>query len=154
MVLYQGFHTDKAITYQIDPITDDITKFLEVGQNTLKLAIEQAIVGNYIWDISHAIEQNLNKYDFKVIYDLTGHGVGKELHMNPFIPGFTSKKRHRTEKIEPEMTLAIEVIYSLSSHKMIPEPGMDWSLITADLGLSACFEDTILITKNKPLILT
>src|SRR3989344_8259950 len=70
-VLYQGYHTDKAITYQVDPKTNNVTKFLEIGQSTLELAIKQTVIGNYIWDISHVIETNLNREGYKVIFDLT-----------------------------------------------------------------------------------
>ena len=85
---------------------------------------------------------------------LTGHGVGHELHEDPFIPGYLTKKIEKTLEIKPGMVLALEVIYSMGSGDIAYEKGQDWSIITADKSMSACFEHTVAITNKNTLVLT
>lgn len=152
---YKGFNTDKAITYFIGKSSDcDTTKFLNAGKKALQKAIEVAVCGNYIGDISATIGTIIEEEEgYHIVRELTGHGVGKILHEDPAIPGFLNSKRKRTSPIKPGMTLAIEVIYAKGTSKFVNEKGNNWSLVTSDGSVSACFEHTIAVLEHSTLIL-
>jgi len=152
---YRGFHTDHAITLVAGgKSTPEIDVFLQVGKEALQLAIEQAQVGKRIGNISQAIEKKVVGAGYTIMKQLTGHGVGKELHEDPFIPGFVSKPIEKTMKLRPGMVLALEVIYSMGSADIAYEENQEWSIITADKSMSACFEHTVAITDKNTLVLT
>ncbi len=152
---YKGFHSDHSITFVVgDKTTPEIERFLKVGRDTLDKAIGKAVLGNRIGDISLAIEKGVEGAGYFVMEQLTGHGVGHELHEDPFIPGFLSKPIEKTIKLKKGMVLAIEVIYSMGTNDIAYEKGGDWSIVTDDGSLSACFEHTIAITDKNTLVLT
>jgi methionyl aminopeptidase len=154
-VFYKGYHVDYSDTFIVGDVKDkEIQAFLDTGKNALKKAIEKVQVGNYLGEVSQVIEEEVESKGYYVMSELTGHGVGKELHEDPLIPGYVDKPIKKTHKIEKGMVLAIEVIYSTGTTEIIPEKGDDWSLVTDDGSLSACFEHTVAVYKNRPFILT
>lgn len=152
--LYKGFHTDFATTILVEDNDKRKLFFLKIGKSALEKAIDQARPGNFLGQISSAIEQTITKNGFFIIKELTGHGIGRNLHEDPFVLGFLNKPPNQTLRLKPGLTIAIEVIYSMSTEKMVYEKGGNWSLITADKSLSACFEHAISITKTGNLVLT
>ncbi|KKP86647.1 MAG: Methionine aminopeptidase [Candidatus Roizmanbacteria bacterium GW2011_GWA2_35_8] len=152
---YKGLHTDFAKTIIIgDSVNDKVKKFLEVGKLTLEKSISKAKSGNRLGDISKIIETEIYKNGYFIIKELTGHGIGKSLHEEPFVFGYLEKPIEKTLLIKPGLTIAIEVIYAMGTEKMKHEPGDDWSIITNDSSLSACFEHTLAVTNSGTLILT
>ena len=96
-LFHNGYHLDTAVSVQIPPLDPKITQFLETGQKALTSAISQALPGNSVYDISEAMEQVLTQAGYSPIRDLTGHGIGRKLHMDPYIPCFADnqqQKRH------------------------------------------------------------
>jgi len=154
-VYYQGFHTDCAETIVVgEEEKGEIKRFLDTGKEALKKAIEKIKIGGYLGEVSKAIETTIEKNGYFVIKKLTGHGIGKDLHEDPFVFGFLDRPVEKTLQIKPGLVLAIEVIYSMGTEKMVFEKDNDWSIVTKDGSLSACFEKTVAVTKNKVLILT
>jgi methionyl aminopeptidase len=154
-VFYKGFHVDYSDTFIIGENHDpEISAFLQTGKDALKKAIAKVQAGNYLGEVSEVIEKEVEGKGFYVMTDLTGHGVGRELHEDPLIPGYVDKPIKKTKEIENGMVLAIEVIYSTGTSEIMPEEGDDWSLVTDDGSLSACFEHTVAVYKNRPFILT
>jgi methionyl aminopeptidase len=152
---FKGFHTDHAITVVVGgKSTPEIDKFLRVGREALELAIKEAVVGKRIGNISQAIQEKVEGAGYTVMKQLTGHGVGHELHEDPFIPGILTKSVEKTMKLKPGMVLALEVIYSMGSSEIAYENNQEWSIITADKSMSACFEHTVAITDKNTLVLT
>lgn len=152
---YQGFHTDYAETLIVGENQDDkLTHFLEVGRRALFAAIDEARVGRRLGLISQAIEKEIYKNGFYVLKELTGHGIGRSLHEDPYVFGYGYRPIEKTLLIRPGLTIAIEVIYSVATEKIIHEEGNNWSVATADSSLSACFEHTVAVTENATLILT
>ena len=149
--LYQGFHSDMAISVPIGNISQKVKRFLEVGKNTLRAAILRAKIGNTIGDISTTIQEMVEGAGFSVVKSLTGHGIGKDLHEEPIIPGFG--KKGTGEKIKENMALAIEVIYAEGSGEIRMEKD-NWTISTEDGSLAGLFEQTIIVTKNGPIVLT
>ena len=149
--LYMGYHSDQAISVPVGKINAEIEVFLETGRNTLKEAIKKAVVGNHIGDISAVIQQGVESAGYNVVKNLTGHGVGRELHEEPMVPCFG--KPNKGLLIQENMVLAIEVIYAQGSGDVLIEDD-DWTISTKDGSLGGLFEQTIQITKNGPISLT
>lgn len=154
-VKYKGFHTDYATTFVVDNgQKKEVNRFLEVGQETLNLVIKKAKTGNHIGDISKEIEQNIYKNGYHILKELTGHGIGRDLHEDPFVLGFLDREVNKTLKLQAGLVLAIEVIYSMGTEKIAYEAANDWSIRTKDSSLSACFEKTVAIMPKETIILT
>lgn len=150
-ILYNGFHTDLAITVPVGKISKSTKKFLDIGKQTLKKAIEKAKVGNTIGDISATIQNQIEKAGYSIVRNLTGHGVGQDLHEEPMVPGFG--KKGSGPKLLANMTLAIEVIYTEGSGEVVIENDR-WTITSKDKSLAGLFEQTVAISQNGPIVLT
>jgi len=162
-----GFHTDMARTLCVrtqnspakrDPAPREKLKtqkdvFLEVGEKALRKAIGIAKAGNRVGHISQAMEEVIRKAGFSPIEVLTGHGIGEKLHEEPQIPCLLSEKLEKTPLLENGMVLAVEVIYTQGKPEVILNHD-GWTIKTTDGKLAGLFEDTIVIDKDKPLVLT
>jgi methionyl aminopeptidase len=149
---FKGFHSDTSITVGIN-LTPENRKFLNVGQMALDKAISLAKAGNYIYDISEAIESTIEAHGYSTIKALVGHGVGRELHEDPQIPCFVPGRITDSPKIEVGMVLAIEVMYAAGSDKVqVLEDG--WTIAMRDGKMSGLFEESVAITPKGPLVLT
>ena len=152
---FQGFHTDYATTIVVGQSkSPGIVNFLDIGKKTLEKAINQTVVGNRLGHISKIIEESIYSNGFFVLKDLTGHGIGRDLHEDPFVFGYVSKSIDKTMLIKPGLTIAIEIIYSKGTEKIAYENRDDWSIKTSDNSLSACFEHTVAVTDKGTFILT
>ena len=146
-IFYNGFHTDCAETIVVGQKNDkEIKKFLDTGKEALKLAIEKAKNGAYLGEVSLVIEKTVTKNGYFIIKKLTGHGIGRNLHEDPFVFGFLNQPVKKTLKIKPGLVIAIEVIYSMGTEEMVYEPGDSWSIITKDGSLSVSYTHLTLPT--------
>ena len=146
-----GYIGDNAITVPVGAIPPRVAQLLEVTERALALGIAQAVVGNRIGDISHAIQSYVDGFGFGIVRDMVGHGVGQSMHEEPQIPNFGRK--NSGEKIKPGMTLAIEPMINLGTHQ-VRTLSDGWTIVTADGQPSAHFEHTVLTTERGPEILT
>lgn len=154
-VFYKGFHTDYATTYVVGGKTDPETeKFLKVGKETLDEAIAVAKKGARLGEISRLIQGKIEGNGYFIMRELTGHGVGRELHEDPYVPGYLDRKVERTLEIKEGLVIAVEIIYSKGTEEIAYERGSDWSIISSDRSLTACFEHTIAITNEGTILLT
>lgn len=151
-VYFKGFHTDTSITVGID-LSPENQKFLNVGKSALEKAISKARVGNHLYVISKAIEDEIEGHGYSTIKALVGHGVGRELHEDPQIPCFVPGKIEDSPKLTVGMVLAIEVMYAAGSDKVhVLEDG--WTIAMRDGKMSGLFEETVAITADGPKVLT
>jgi len=148
-VVKDGYHGDAAKTFIVGTISSEAQKLMDVTLASLELGISQAKVGNRVGDISWSIGNYVQKHGFYVADDLTGHGVGRELHEAPQIPNFGQPGKG--PRLLKGMTLAIEPMVNIGTNR-VREDG--WEFRTADDSLSAHFEHTILITDAEPEILS
>lgn len=160
-VYYEGFHTDMSETIQVKSeklkvksSEKSVGKFLKTGKRALEEAIKMAVVGNHIGNISAVIQKIIEGAGYNVVASLIGHGVGRELHEEPEIPGFMLGKIEKTPKIKEGMTLAIEVIYNMGKADVVYANRDGWTIKTADGNTSGVFERTIAVTKKGPILLT
>lgn len=154
-VLLKGLHTDSALTIQVGTQDPKVTAFLETGRKALNKAIKAAKVGNRIGHISQAFQDTIEPAGYSIVRELTGHGVGKELHEDPYVPCFLSDPSDiaKTRKLVPGMTLALEVMYAMGGDRIVHEED-GWSIKMADESISACSEHTVAITEKSTFILT
>lgn len=162
-VEYKGWHTDCAWSVLVRGKSERLAsrseererwgkkKFLKVGEEALWLGIQQAVDGNRVGDISHAIQAKVESAGYSVVRSLVGHGVGRSLHEEPEIPGYGQKGTGIL--LKSGMTLAIEVIYTKGSPDVILESD-GWTYSAADKSWGGLFEMTVLVGKDKPEILT
>ena len=151
VVEYNGYIGDNATTVPVGVIAPRTAELLAVTAEALQIGLRQAVVGNRIGDISHAVQSFVESHGFSVVREMVGHGVGREMHEEPQIPNFG--RRNTGEKIKPGMTLAIEPMVNLGRHE-VRTLADGWTVVTRDGSPSAHFEHTVLTTDSGPEILT
>jgi methionyl aminopeptidase len=150
---HKGLFTDMAITVPVGKVSTSSQKLLEVTEKALQVAIDAARGGNTVGDIGHAVESFIKsqKETYGIVDVLSGHGVGRAIHEDPYIPNFG--KAGRGEKLAPGMVIALEPMINAGT-KNVTIDDDDWTFRTADGKNSAHFEKTILITEGDAEILT
>jgi methionyl aminopeptidase len=150
-VEYNGFFSDAAVTVPVGSISVVAKKLIDTTRQALYKAIDKAVPGNRISDISCAVEETAVKNGFNVVREFVGHGVGIQLHEDPQIPNFGQPGMGI--KLKEGMVLAIEPMVTAGRHGIeILSDG--WTAVTKDKSLSAHFEHTIAISQNGTEILT
>jgi methionyl aminopeptidase len=150
-VTLDGYIPDSAYTYGVGETDPDAQRLLDVAQDALAAGIAEAVVGNRVGDISHAVQAIVEAGGFSVVRSLVGHGVGRDYHEDPHIPNYGEPGRG--PRLSEGMTIAIEpMITAGSSEVLVMDDG--WTIRTADGSLSAHFEHTVAITADGPRILT
>jgi len=153
--LYHGYHTDWATTIIVgNEVNYRKDRFLTTGKIALKKTIESLKVGEYLGIVGKIMQSEIEGAGYKVLRELTGHGIGVELHEDPYIPNVVLKPIHKTYKIKPNFVAAIEVIYAESTERIVQTSPEGWSLDTSDSSLAACFEHTVAIQQDGVHILT
>lgn len=146
-----GYHGDAAITIPIGEVDAEMQKLLDVTEASLNKGIEQAVIGNRLSDISHAVQSHAENFGFGVVRDYVGHGIGRKMHEDPQVPNYGPSGRG--PRLKSGMTLAIEPMINMGVYetKTLDD---GWTVITKDGKPSAHFEHTVAITPDGPEILT
>ena len=150
-VVVDGYYGDAALTVPVGKISPEAVELCKVTEQSLYEGIGQAVDGNRISDISHAIQEYVEKRGYSVVRVFVGHGIGQHLHESPQIPNYGPPGRG--VKLKPGMVLAIEPMINIGR----PEVAIladQWTAVTTDRRLSAHFEHTIAITQEGPEILS
>lgn len=150
-VFKDGFYADGAWTFPVGQITPEAKRLLEVAEKSLETGILKAEAGNRLGDISSAIQSLAEENGFSVVRDLTGHGIGRQMHEEPPVPNFGFSGMGPI--LKEGMVLAIEPMVNAGTYK-IRTLEDNWTVVTEDGSLSAHFEHTIAITKNGREVLT
>lgn len=150
-VSFNGAVGDTAVTIGFCELPPDTARLLKATQEALMAGINAAVKGNHIRDISRAVEKRAMADQLGVVREMVGHGVGIRLHEPPDVPNYVTPVKG--PKLVPGMVLAIEPMFNLGTHR-ISQDSDGWTIRTRDGSLSAHFEHSILITDNKPEILT
>ncbi len=159
-VFYKGFHTDMSETIRVKGKAesvkqqDEVDKFLENGKRALKAGIETAKLGRRVGHISKAIQDIVEKEGgYSVVRSLIGHGVGRDLHEEPEVPGYLAVPIEKTPILKEGLTIAVEVIYNMGKHGVVLDKD-GWTIRAEDGSMSGVFERTIAITKAGTVMLT
>lgn len=151
-IFYKGFHTDTALTVYLG---DEKLKknFLLAGKKSMLAGVKEVKKGKTIGDISKAIEKVLLENNLRPIWNLTGHGVGKNLHEEPNIPCFVSGDKCEKIVIKEGFVLAVEVMYTPGNGEIkLDDDG--WTLRTKDGKIAGLWEETVAVTGSGPIVLT
>lgn len=140
-----GFFGDSAFTFAMPKVDDEVMKLLVTTNESLYKGIEQAVVGNRIGDIGHAIQSYNEEKNFTVVRELVGHGIGQNLHEAPEVPNFG--KKGRGKKIKDGLVIAIEPMINLGA-KAVKQSDDGWTIVTKDGKPSAHYEHTIAVTEE------
>ena len=150
-VSYQGYIADAACTYPAGEVKEKTRKLMKITKTALGQGISMARPGNRVSDISRAIQNIVEANGFSIVRDLTGHGVGKNLHEEPMIPNFVCEGPD--PEIKKGMVLAIEPMVNMGGFE-VKTATNTWTISTRDGSLSCHYEDTIAILEKGNINMT
>lgn len=150
-VILNGWHGDACRTYAVGTIDADSRRLMDVCKQSLEVGIEAAQPGRRLTDVSFAIEQVVNAAGFKVVHDLFGHGIGRDMHEAPSLPHYGPAGQG--PEIRPGMVFTIEPMIVAGS-RSVRTLADGWTIVTNDGSRSAQYEHTIAITETGNEILT
>ena len=146
-----GLFTDMALTVPVGEVSKSSAKLIEVTEKALDVGINAAQGGYQIGDISNSIENFVRPHRYGIVEVLSGHGVGRAIHEDPYVPNFG--KANTGAELVPGMVIAIEPMLNNGTKNVVLDKD-GYTFRTADGKKSAHFEHTILITEGEPEILT
>lgn len=150
-VRLEGMHADMAYTFAVGEISPPLQRLLWVTQRALERGIQQAQVGAPLGNIGHAIHSFVKSYTFAVSDQLTGHGVGRAMHMEPEVPNIG--KPGKGPRLPEHLVIAIEPMVQMGTPRV--RRGRDgWAVCTLDGKPAAHYEHTVVVAKEGPQVLT
>jgi methionyl aminopeptidase len=150
-VYLEGLHVDSATTVAVGDVAGDVHRLLRVTREALDAGVRQAVAGNHVGDIGHAVQLVAEGAGYSVVRELVGHGIGADFHEEPQVPNFGKPKRG--PRLKAGMTIAIEPMVNVGQPD-IRTLEDKWTVVTADGSLSAHFEHTVVIAPGSPRVLT
>jgi methionyl aminopeptidase len=147
-----GFHGDSNVTFLVGEVAPDVKLLVERTHEAMMRGINAALPGRTVNIIGRAIETYAKRFDYGVVRDFTGHGVGEAFHSGLVIPHYDSTP-HFNDEIKVGMVFTIEPMLTLGTHEWDIWSD-DWTVVTKDRSITAQFEHTIVITDDGPEILT
>ncbi|MBR5489184.1 MAG: type I methionyl aminopeptidase [Firmicutes bacterium] len=151
VVEHKGYMADAARTYGVGNISEKAKRLIETAERAFFEGMKYAKEGNRLSDISHAIQSVVEGEGFGVIRDFVGHGIGRDMHEDPQIPNHG--KAGKGPRLQRGMTLAVEPMICEGDWE-VDVLLDDWTAVTVDGGLSAHYENTVVITDGEPELLT
>ncbi len=147
-----GYYADTGASMVVSKHERTLEKLLDATKATLTKAVHAAKAGSPLNGIGRTVQNEARRRGFNVIYDLTGHGIGRKLHESPQeILNFHNPNDRRI--LNEGLVLAIEPFLTTGIGRVVEEKD-GWALRTMDRAIAAQFEHTIIVTKNEPIILT
>lgn len=148
---FGGYVGDSAKTFLVGNVDDEKRRLVEVTRQSFYEGIKFAKESYRLSDISHAIQEYVERAGFSVVRDYVGHGVGKKMHESPQIPNFG--RPGRGPRLQEGMVLAIEPMINAGTYN-VKVLDNDWTVVTVDGKPSAHYEHTVAITDGEPMLLT
>lgn len=146
-----GYWGDTGSSFVVPPVRPEQQAILDATKHALELAIDTAKAGVPIYEIGKRVEAYARKKGYQIIEELGGHGVGRHIHEEPSVPHHFNKKAHR--KLKEGMVITLEPFLSTGARHVKTMPD-GWTLKTPDGTLVAQFEHTVIITPDKPILVT
>lgn len=146
-----GYMADAAATVLVEPVSDEARRLVACAERAFHQAMKVARANHRVNEIGRAVEQEVRRSGFRVIRELGGHGIGHTIHEAPSVPNFNDPSVK--QRLTAGMVITVEPI--IASGCGIPvDSGDGWTVKTADGGLSAHYEHTLVITEGAPILLT
>ena len=149
--LLNGYNGDSCYTFKVGEVSDDVEQLLKTTKESLYKGIEQAVAGKHVGDISYAVQSYCEAQGYGVVRELTGHGIGREMHEDPPVPNYG--RRGNGVTLKAGMCIAIEPMITMGKRDVCLKPDR-WSVCTCDRKPSAHFEHTIVVRRGKSEILS
>lgn len=150
-ILLAGYNGDSCYTFCVGEVAKETKELLDVTKEALYLGIKEAVAGNHLGDIGFAIQQYCESRGYGVVRELTGHGIGKEMHEEPKVPNYG--RRGNGILLKEGMCIAIEPMITMGDRQIGLMPDK-WTIRTLDGKPAAHFEHTIAIRKGQAEILS
>jgi len=148
---YKGYCADMARCFFMKNIAKDVVELVNAAQLALDKGIDKARAGNHLSDISFAIETEINNYNYGIVREFAGHGIGAKMHEDPEILNYGPPGKGPIIKVG--MAFAIEPMVTLGKHNIVIEKD-GWTVKTVDGKFAAHVEDTVIVMKEGPMIIT
>ena len=149
--LLNGFNGDSCYTFCVGEVSDEVKRLLQVTKESLYKGIENAVAGKHVGDVSSAVQDCCEAAGYGVVRELTGHGIGREMHEDPQVPNYG--RRGNGPLLKAGMCIAIEPMITMGKRDIYLKPDR-WSVATRDGKPAAHFEHTIAIRRGKAEILS
>jgi methionyl aminopeptidase len=150
-VILNGYYGDSAYTFPVGEVQPEIMRLMEYTRASLEEGVKQAVTGNRVGDISHAVQKKAESGGYSVVRTLVGHGLGKQLHEGPEVPNFG--KRGTGTRLERNLVICIEPMINLGTKNT--RVGSDgWTVRTGDGKPSAHYEYAVAVREGKADLLT
>ena len=149
--LLNGFNGDSAYTFCVGEVTDEVKKLLKTTKESLYLGIDNAVAGKHLGDISSAVQEHCEAQKYGIVRELTGHGIGREMHEDPQVPNYG--RRGNGVMLKAGMCIAIEPMITMGERSIWLDKDR-WTIRTRDGKPAAHFEHTIVVRKGKAEILS
>lgn len=146
-----GFHGDSAYTFCVGEVSEALLNLMRTTKEALYLGIEQAVEGNRLGDIGHAVQQHCQRRGYTVVREMVGHGIGRNLHEEPEVANVG--KKGAGPLLKTGMVLAIEPMINMGKRNIVIEND-GWTVRTSDRKPSAHFEHTVAVRKAKAEVLS
>ena len=146
-----GFYGDSAYTFPVGEVSEEVLNLLKRTKESLYRAVETAVAGKRVGDISAAVQEYVEGFGYSVVRELVGHGIGRQLHEKPDIPNYG--KRGWGAKLPAGLTICIEPMINMGAKMVVQDPD-GWTIRTADRMPSAHFELTVAVRKEKADVLS
>ena len=151
-LILDGWQADSAFTMGVGEISAEAEALIKITEDSFWKGVRQAVVGNRLGDMGHAIQRHAESHGCGVVRDLTGHGIGRDMHEDPAV--FNFGEPGRGLRLRKGMTLAIEPMITAGDWR-VKEDGDGWTIRTRDGSLCSHYEHTIAIREDGlPEILT
>ncbi|WP_019632692.1 type I methionyl aminopeptidase [Actinomadura atramentaria] len=148
----RGYHGDAAITFAVGEPSAADQRLMDVTERALERAIAQAVPGNRVGDIAHAVESTARAAGFGIVEGSGGHGIGTAMHEDPPVPN--TGRPGRGLRLRPGLTIAIEPMVCAGAGGDGRTLADGWSVATADGSRAAHFEHSVAVTEDGPVVLT
>ena len=150
--LLDGFNGDSAYTFCVGEVSEEVKKLLRTTKESLYLGIENATAGKHIGDISYAVQTHNEAQGYGIVRELTGHGIGREMHEDPPVPNYG--RRGNGPMLKAGMCIAIEPMVTMGNKAIYLDAQDRWTIRTRDGRPAAHFEHTIAVRRGKAEILS
>jgi methionyl aminopeptidase len=149
--LLDGFNGDSAYTFCVGEVSEEVRQLLKTTKESLYIGIDNAVAGKRVGDIGSAVQAYCEGHGYGVVRELTGHGIGREMHEDPPVPNYG--RRGNGALLKQSMCIAIEPMITMGKRDVWLDQDK-WSVRTRDGQPAAHFEHTICIRRGKAEILS
>lgn len=149
--LLDGFNGDSCYTFCVGEVAPEVKRLLATTKESLYKGIGVAIAGRHVGDIGHAVQTYCESHGYGIVRELTGHGIGRDMHEEPQVPNYGSEGSG--VMLKSSMCIAIEPMVTMGDRRVFLLPDK-WGIITRDMKPAAHFEHTIVIRQGEAEILS